>query len=52
VREKGILDDCRDIVEVKAVVEMIRPHAKPGDYKEDQPGANGKQIIFGLLFWR
>ena len=50
--EERILDDCRDIVEVKAAVEMIRPHAQPGDHKEDQPGANGKQVILGFLFWR
>lgn len=50
VWEKWILDDCRDIVEVKAAVEVIRPRAQPGDHKEYQPGAKGKQKIPGLLF--
>jgi hypothetical protein len=52
VRKKRILDDCRDIVEMKAAAEVIRPDAQPGDYKKDQPDADGKQKILGLLFWR
>jgi hypothetical protein len=51
MREKRVLDDCRDIVEMKAAAEVIRPHAQPGHYEEDQPRAKGKQVILWLLFW-